>query len=78
MKSNEALSCWFIADQKNSGRYRLKKHAEKDFWRWVASWAICIEKPSDIGYTDDGYILPELRETSITVPRDRESGDMRR
>lgn len=76
MKSNEALSCWFIADQKNSGRYRLKKHAEKDFWQWVASWAVCIEKPSDIGYSDEGYILPELREKSITVPRDRESGAM--
>lgn len=67
MKSSEALSCWFIADQSNSGHYRLKGHAEKDFWRWVASWAVCISKPSDIGYSDDGYMLPELTETDVTV-----------
>lgn len=62
MRSNEALSCWFIADQSNSGHYRLKGHAEKDFWLWVASWAVCISKPSDIGYTDEGYKLPPLME----------------
>lgn len=70
MKSNEALSCWFIADQTNSGTYRLKKHAEKDFWRWVSSWAVCMEKPSDIGYPDDGYILPPLNEMTVIVGRD--------
>lgn len=62
MRSNEALSCWFIADQRNSGHYRLKGHAEKDFWQWVASWAVCISKPSDIGYGDEGYELPPLEE----------------
>jgi hypothetical protein len=67
MKSSEALSCWFIADQSNAGHYRLKGHAEKDFWRWVASWAVCISKPSDIGYSDDGYILPKLAENDVTV-----------
>ena len=36
MNSNEALSIWFIADQSHSGKYRLKKHAEKDFWQWVS------------------------------------------
>ncbi|MCH5352972.1 MAG: helicase [Acutalibacter sp.] len=67
MKSSEALSCWFIADQSDAGHYRLKGHAEKDFWRWVASWAVCIEKPSDIGYGDDGYILPPLHENDVIV-----------
>ena len=62
MRSSEALSCWFIADQRNSGHYRLKGHAEKDFWQWVASWAVCISKPSDIGYDDEGYTLPPLEE----------------
>ncbi len=67
MKSSEALSCWFIADQSDAGHYRLKGHAEKDFWRWVASWAVCIEKPSDIGYSDEGYILPQISEEDVTV-----------
>ena len=67
MRSSEALSIWFIADQSNSGAYKLKGHAEKDFWQWVASWAVCIEKPSDIGYPDDGYILPPLAEHNEIV-----------
>ena len=67
MNSNEALSMWFIADQRQSGKYRLKKHAERDFWKWVSSWAICISKPSDIGYSDEGYILPPLNEEDVIV-----------
>lgn len=76
MKSNEALSCWFITDSKHSGSYRLKKHAEKDFWQWVSSWAVCIEKPSDIGYSNEGYLLPPLREETIVVERDKEPDAM--
>lgn len=60
MPSNEMLSRWFIADQNNMGRYRLKGHAVKPFWNWVASWARCISKPSDLGYDDDGFELPAL------------------
>lgn len=60
MPSNEMLSRWFIADQNNMGRYRLKGHAVKPFWNWVASWARCISKPSDLGYPDEGFILPKL------------------
>lgn len=67
MRSSEALSVWFAADQSNSGTYQLKGHAEADFWRWVASWAVCIEKPSDIGYSDEGYILPPLHEHTEIV-----------
>lgn len=70
MKSREALACWFIADQSNSGHYRLKGHAINDFWRWVASWAVCMETPKDIGYADDLYILPPLRESAEVVGTD--------
>lgn len=75
MRSSEALSVWFIADQSQSGKYRLKGHAEKDFWRWVASWAVCIEKPSDIGYSDYGYILPPLNEQDVIIPVSEVSAD---
>jgi len=68
MRSSEALGMWFIADQSQSGKYRLKGHAEQDFWQWVSSWAVCIEKPSDIGYSDEGYILPKLNEIDEIIP----------
>jgi hypothetical protein len=60
MPSNEMLARWFINEGKSVGKYRLRKHARKDFWRWVASWAICVSKPSDLGHSDEGYILPPL------------------
>lgn len=61
MSSSDMLSRWFIADQKNMGRYRLKKAAVASFWSWVASWSRCIEKPSDLGFSDAGFALPELK-----------------
>ena len=42
--------------------WRFKGHAEPHFWRWVASWARAIRKPSDLGFSDDGWNLPPLRE----------------
>lgn len=50
-----------------SGFYRLRPHAEKDFWRWICSWARAIRKPSDIGYDDTGYNLPPIEVRQHTV-----------
>ncbi|WP_246638806.1 helicase-related protein [Rhizobium binae] len=78
MNSNEMLTRWFIADQNNMGRYRLKGHAVKPFWNWVASWARCISKPSDLGYSDEGFELPPLEVTRHEVKSDIsiDAGDM--
>jgi len=48
-------------------RWRFKSHGEKAFWRWVVSWARAIKKPSDIGFSDNGFILPELQELEHCV-----------
>jgi|LakMenEpi03Aug12_release.lakeMendotaPanAssembly.Ray.scaffolds.fasta_scaffold51826_3 hypothetical protein len=42
--------------------WRLKGHAHEHFWRWVASWSRACRKPSDLGFSDEGYFLPELIE----------------
>lgn len=78
MASNEMLTRWFIADQTNMGRYRLKGHAVKPFWSWVASWARCISKPSDLGYSDDGFQLPPLETFRHEIRADVsiDAGDM--
>jgi hypothetical protein len=60
MDSSEMLARWFITDQSEMGKYRIKHHGVKAFWSWVASWARCMGKPSDLGYSDDGFILPPL------------------
>lgn len=43
-------------------QWRFKGHAEDAFWRWVVSWARAVRRPSDLGYSDEGYVLPELRQ----------------
>lgn len=60
MSSSEMLTRWFINDTSLFGNYKLKGHAVRDFWDWVTSWARCAGKPSDVGYSDDGFILPAL------------------
>jgi hypothetical protein len=41
-------------------KWRLKGHAENEFWKWISTWACCITKPSDLGFKDDNYCLPKL------------------
>ena len=55
-------------DPKHAGeKWYLKPHAEKDFFTWVNQWALMIKMPSDIGFSDDKYILPELKTKTYTV-----------
>jgi len=42
-------------------QYKMRGHAERDFWRWVCSWARAIRKPSDLGYDDSRFVLPPLK-----------------
>lgn len=58
MASNEMLARWFVADQSQKGRYRLKHHGVADFWSWVAGWARMAAQPSDLGYSDVGFERP--------------------
>jgi len=53
---------------KGGTEWRLKHHAETAFFRWLASWAITMIKPSDLGYDDDGFILPPLNIEPVFVP----------
>lgn len=63
MSSHDMLARWFINDTMQAGNYRLKRHAERDFWRWLTSWAVCISKPRDLGdeYDMPGFDLPPLQ-----------------
>lgn len=67
---SQMLATFFINDTFNTGDWRLKKHAEMAFWEWVSSWAACISKPSDIGFSDDGYDLPPLNLNTCFVDVD--------
>ena len=56
----EMLAEFFVHDPSETQKWRLKKHARDIFWKWVASWAALVRRPSDLGYEDAGYALPPL------------------
>lgn len=60
MTRSEMLSMFFVHDGGRTSQWRLKGHAEGEFWRWVATWAVAVRKPSDLGYSDERYDLPDL------------------
>lgn len=60
MSRSEMLAMFFVHDGGETSKWRLKKHAESAFWKWVSSWAVSVSMPSDLGFSDEGYVLPEL------------------
>lgn len=67
MKQTEMLATFFVHDGGETQNWRLKGHAEKKFFEWVAGWAACFKRPQDLGYEEEGYELPELRIHEETV-----------
>jgi len=78
----DMLSKFFKNDQNSNhpnrlwsgGGWRFRGHAERDFWRWVCSWARALRKPSDLGFDDARFVLPPLitREHVVAAKRKRE------
>lgn len=60
MTAAEMLAMFFVHDGGETQKWRLKGHARSEFWKWVCSWAVSMRKPSDIGYSDEGFELPPL------------------
>lgn len=67
MSRVEMLAMFFTHDGGDTSKWRLKGHAEKEFWAWVCSWAVMLRTPSDLGYSDEGFDLPPLCYHQITV-----------
>ncbi len=69
--SMEMLCRWFVNDTSTASQdWRIKGHAQQDFWSWVASWSRAAGMPSDLGGDDAGFILPPLRYQVHTVAAD--------
>lgn len=67
MTRAEMLSMYFVHDGGQTSKWRLKRHAESIFWQWMASWAVFIDNPANLGYEVDGYDLPKLNIHEIIV-----------
>jgi len=70
MRRAAMLAMFFEHDGGETSKWSLKGHGKKPFWRWVSSWAVCLKRPSDLGYDDIGYDLPPLRMYEHIVPVD--------
>ena len=70
METGQALTRFFQRDSTKANNLTLYPHKVEEFWLWVSSWALFISKPSDLGYDDEGYALPnlEIRTHCITNP----------
>lgn len=62
-----ALTRFFQRDSTKAGHLTLYENKKEEFWKWVSSWAVFINKPSDLGYDDTGYILPKLNFIEVEV-----------
>jgi DNA modification methylase len=79
MDTGQALTRWFKRDSTKANNLTLYPHKEAEFWLWVASWALFLQRPSDLGYSDEGYELPpitvhyvEVKVDHATAPADRD------
>ena len=66
-QNNSAMKAAYRTTSGGPVKWRFKGHAEQAFWKWVCSWVRACRKPSDLGFEDDGFILPALTEREHLV-----------
>jgi len=77
MSRNEMLAMYFVHDGGETAKWRLKGHAVKQFYQFVGSWAIMLNKPADIGFDMSGYDLPDLNLIERQIETDkRDNGSL--
>jgi len=76
MTEPQMLAMFFINDSGHVGKWRLKGHAEDKYWQWLTEWAVMIRKPSDIGYSDEGFALPPIEYIEHVLPSAPPSGEL--
>jgi len=72
MDTGQALTRFFKRDSTKANNLTLYPHKEREFWLWMASWAVFISKPSDLGYDDTGYSLPPMNVIYHEIPTDHD------
>lgn len=68
MDTGQALTRFFKRDSTKANQLTIHPHKEKEFWLWMSTWAVFITKPSDLGYSDEGYELPKINIVQHQVP----------
>lgn len=68
MDTGQALTRFFQRDSTKANNLTIYPHKEREFWLWLSSWAIFLQRPSDLGYSDEGYDLPPLEVVWHEIP----------
>ena len=76
MGMSEMLAMFFTHDGGDTAKWRLKGHGATKFWEWMATWAVTISKPSDLGFSDEGYDLPPMNIIEHVVSDTNSDGDL--
>lgn len=72
MDVGQAKTRFFKRNSEKADELTIHPHKEREFWLWVASWGLFVQRPSDLGHSDDGYELPELEIHWHEIPADHE------
>lgn len=70
LDAGQSLTRWFGRNPDKAGDLQLLAHMEKEFWLWVSSWCLFVNSPGDLGYSDEGYVMPELEMRFHRLPAD--------
>lgn len=72
----EMLAMYFVHDGGETSKWRLRKHAKDDFWKYVCTWSIAIDNPSTLGFKSAGYELPEIEYVEHIIPVPNETDNL--
>lgn len=72
----EMLAMYFVHDGGETSKWRLRKHAKDDFWKYVSTWSIALDNPKTLGYHMEGYELPEIEFIEHVIPVENVSGTL--
>jgi len=64
----EMLAMFFVHDGGETSKWRLRKHAQDDFWNFVCTWSISLDNPKSLGFKGDGYNLPDIEYIEHIIP----------
>tara|TARA_R110000765_G_scaffold109772_2_gene200954 strand:+ start:164 stop:2380 length:2217 start_codon:yes stop_codon:yes gene_type:complete len=72
----EILAMFFVHDGGETSKWRLRKHAKDNFWKYVCTWSISIDNPLTLGFQGDGYDLPEIEYVEHIIPVENTSNNL--
>jgi DNA modification methylase len=78
MDVGQAKTRFFRRDSEHADALTIHAHKEREFWLWVASWGLFVERPSDLGHSDEGYALPALDVRWHEIPTDHDGAGAER